>query len=117
MTKDEVKQLGNRMLRYFRSECVGENGKDTLPSFARFAAKEEISIRQLRELREKNTAFADIAKECEELLCDRIADGALHRRLDGSFAKFLLSEKYGYTAGKDKEEESFGVKISLSEPP
>lgn len=117
MTKAEVKQLGERMLRYFRSEGTAADARDTLPSFVRFAAIEKIGMHQLRELREKNEDFARLAEECEEILCDRIADGALHRRLDGSFAKFLLSEKYGYTAGKDKEAESFGVKISLSEPP
>ena len=91
MNKDEVKQLGNRMLHYFRSECKGADGKEILPSFVRFAAMEETSIHQLRELREKNAAFAKIAEECEEILCDRIAEGALYKRLDGSFAKFLLS--------------------------
>ena len=114
MTQNEVKQLGNRMLHYFRSESA--DGKDVLPSFVRFAAMEKTSMHQLRELRKKNKRFALIAEECEEILCDRIADGALHRRLDGSFAKFLLSERYGYTAAKEGEEESFGVKISLSEP-
>ncbi len=116
MDRNEVKQLGNRMLHYFRSACKSADGKEVLPSFVRFAAMEEISTHQLRELREKNTAFAKIAEECEEILCDRIVEGALYRRLDGSFAKFLLSEKYGYTEGKEKEE-GFGVRISLSEPP
>lgn len=116
MNKDAVKQLGNRMLHYFRSECKGADGKEVLPSFVRFAAIEETSMHQLRELREKNAGFAKIAEECEEILCDRIVEGALHKRLDGSFAKFLLSEKYGYTEGKEKEE-GFGVRISLSEPP
>ena len=114
MSESEIQQLSSRMLRYFLSDCTG-TGSD-IPSFVRFAATEKIGMHKLRELRETNKAFALVWEECREILCDRVADGALHRRLDGSFAKFLLSERYGYTAAKEGEEESFGVKISLSEP-
>ena len=113
MTRASTKLLGERMLRYFRGE--DERDGATLPSFVRFAAKEGIGMHGLRRLCETNKAFARIYEECEEILCDKIADGALHKRLDGSFAKFLLSERYGYTE-KGEEEESYGVTISLSEP-
>ena len=113
MTKANVKLLGQRMLHYFRAEDPKE--ESGLPSFVRFAAKERMSMHELRRLCEKNKSFARIYDECEEILCDKIADGALHKRFDGSFAKFLLSERYRYVKGKD-EEESYGVKISLSEP-
>ncbi len=114
MTKANVKLLGQRMLHYFRGEDPKAEGG--LPSFVRFAAKERISMHELRRLCEKNKSFARIYDECEETLCDKIADGALHKRLDGSFAKFLLAERYGYTKKKEEAEESYGVTISLSEP-
>ena len=115
MTEREIQELSRRMLRYFLDDGA-ETGSD-IPSFVRFAAIEKIGIHKLRELRETNKAFATVWEECREILCDKVADGALHRRLDGSFAKFLLSEKYGYTMSEETEEESFGVRISLSEPP
>ena len=114
MTEREIQELSRRMLRYFLDDGA-ETGSD-IPSFVRFAAIEKIGIHKLRELRETNKAFATVWEECREILCDKVADGALHRRLDGSFAKFLLSEKYGYTLGEETEEEAFGVRITLTEP-
>ena len=115
MTDSEIKELSQRMLRYFLSDTT-ESGS-TLPSFVRFAAMEKMGMQKLRELRKESKYFASVWEECREILCDRIAEGALHRRLDASFAKFLLSERYGYTTeGAEGEEESFGVRISLSEP-
>lgn len=115
MTESEIRELSGRMLHYFLSDCT-DTGSD-IPSFVRFAAMEKIGMHKLRELRETSKYFATVWEECKEILCDRVADGALHRKLDGSFAKFLLSEKYGYTIGEEAEEESFGVRITLSEPP
>ena len=109
MTKANAKALGERMQRYFLEESE-------LPSFVRFAAKEGMTVHELRKLCEKYKALAIAYEESVEILCDRIAIGALFKRLDGSFAKFLLSERYGYTEKGEAEEEALGVKITLSEP-
>ena len=70
----------------------------------------------LRRFKEQNTDFRAVWEECEEILCDRITDGALHRRLDGSFAKFLLTARFGFAEKAEEDTEPFGVEILLTEP-
>ena len=109
--------LGERMLHYFRAEN-SEDGKGAgeLPSFTAFAHSLGTTVGALRRFKEQNTAFRSAWEECEELLCDRIIDGALHRRLDGSFAKFILTARYGLADRESREDEPVAVEILLKEP-
>lgn len=111
-----TKELGKRMLHYFRTDKgEGGDGREGLPSFVAFAESLGTTVGALRRFKEQNADFRAVWEECEEVLCERIIDGALHRRLDGAFAKFLLSARYGI--GKEAtEEEPFGIEISLKEP-
>jgi hypothetical protein len=111
-------RLAKKMLHYFETAgCEGSEYKELLPSFVRFGRREGLSFKALSLLREKSEAFKEAYEECEEILKDRITDGALCRRLDSSFAKFLLSARYGYS---DKEEdggaEAFSLTVSVKEP-
>ncbi len=111
-------RLAKKMLHYFETAgCEGSEYKELLPSFVRFGRREGLSVKALSLLREKSEAFKEAYEECEEILKDRITDGALCRRLDSSFAKFLLSARYGYS---DKEEdggtEAFSLTVSVKEP-
>ena len=105
------------MLRYFRSSNEEDSrGSEGLPSFTAFAHSLGTTVGALRRFKEQNAEFRAVWEECEELLCDRIIDGALHRRLDGSFAKFILTARYGLADRETKEEEPFAVEILLKEP-
>ena len=105
------KALGEKMLLYFRTAgCEGSEYREDVPSFVRFAHALGTTVGEMRRFKEQNADFRAAWEECEEILCDRIVDGALHRRLDGSFAKFLLTEK------EEAEVEPFGVEILLKEP-
>ncbi len=110
--------LAQKMIRYFETAgCEGSEYKELLPSFVRFAHRENLSVKALSAMREESAPFREAYEECEEILKDRITDGALCRRLDSSFAKFLLSARYGYS---DKEEdggsEAFSLSVTVKEP-
>ncbi len=110
--------LGEKMLNYFRKAgAEGSDAREDLPSFVRFAQSLGTTTGALRRFKEQNAGFAEVWEECEEILCDRITDGALHRRLDGSFAKFLLTTRFGFAEKAEAEDEPFAVEILLKEPP
>ena len=109
--------LGKRMLHSFKTAgCEESEYKEDLPSFVRFAHTLGTTVGALRTFKEQNADFRAVWEECEEILCDRITDGALHRRLDGSFAKFLLTARFGFTEKREEEGEPFGIEILLKEP-
>ena len=113
-----TEMLCEKMLHYFKTAgCEGSEYKEDLPSFVRFAHRVGTDMQTLRTLCEKNASFARVYRECEEILADRITDGALHKRLDASFSKFLLAARFGLT---DKKEETVGepfdLQITLREP-
>lgn len=111
-----AEELGKRMLHYFRTAgCEGSEYKEDLPSFVRFANSAGLTGAALRAICKEDEAFARVYAECEEILADRITDGALHRRLDGSFAKFLLLSRFGFDEARE-ESEPFAVEILLKEP-
>ncbi len=109
--------LGEKMLHYFKTAgCEGSEYKEDIPSFVRFAHTLGTTVGALRRFKEQNADFRAVWEECEEILCDRIIDGALHRRFDGSFAKFLLTARFGLAEKAEAEDEPFGVEILLKEP-
>ena len=109
--------LGEKMLHYFKTAgCEGSEYKEDLPSFVRFAHTLGTTVGALRRFKEQNADFRAVWEECEEILADRIMDGALHRRFDGSFAKFLLTARFGFAEKAETESEPFAVEILLKEP-
>ena len=109
--------LGEKMLHYFKTAgCEGSEFREDLPSFVRFAHAIGTTVMALRRFKEQNTDFRAAWEECEEILCDRITDGALHKRFDASFAKFLLSARFGFADKAEENTEPFGVEILLKEP-
>lgn len=112
-----TEKLGEKMLHYFKTAgCEGSEYKEDLPSFVRFAHTLGTTVGALRRFKEQNAEFRAVWEECEEILSDRIMDGALHRRLDGSFAKFLLTARFGFAEKPETENEPFAVEILLKEP-
>lgn len=101
-------RLGWEMVAYFASE------EEDLPSFVRFARKQGMTLAELESLK-RRTAFAAAWRECEEILCDRIIYGAMHKRFDASFAKYLLSTKFGFSEKADPQEEDFTLRIRVLE--
>lgn len=110
MVYDE--KLPVKMLSYF--SYTGENG---LPSFAKFAACTGYTTSALESFRGEHEDFALAYDECRARLFDMIAEGALTKKYDGSFAKFLLSGGLDFrTSCEDNEEsEEFKVKITVIE--
>ncbi len=99
-----------KMLSFF---SYGE-GKG-LPSFAKFAFSIGARSADLDEWRKENKEFDNAYNECLARLCDMLTDGALIKRYDPSFVKFLLSSKYGFSEDADegKENAPFEVKIEV----
>ena len=109
--------LGEKMLYYFKTAgCEGSEYKEDIPSFVRFAHSLGTTVGALRRFKEQNAGFRAVWEECEEILADRITDGALHKRLDASFAKFLLTARFGFAEKAEADDEPFGVEILLKEP-
>lgn len=59
------------------------------PSISKFARVVGLTVAELEKFR-KNPAFERAYSECMEIRQDMIIDGALAKRADASFAKFLL---------------------------
>ena len=85
------KRRAAAMLAFFR-DYDGEG----LPTFTKFAERMGTDTASL--LERPSPCFLRAYEECRRILCDRVADGALSRRLDPSFAKFYLSSPlFGFT--------------------
>ena len=74
-----------------------------LPSFDKFARGIGSTYEQLESFR-SHDEFDRAWRECIEIRRDYLIDGALTRRFDPSFAKFLLSEEAAGTEGGTGEE-------------
>ena len=102
------KAYGEEMLRYFESD-----GED-LPSFVRFASQKGVDMEELRRWKRISPSFAAKWQMCEEILCDRIVHGAMHKHFDVSFSKFLLTARYGWAEkGTEEADEDFSLRIRV----
>ena len=112
------KTLEEKMLHYFRTAGSADGEyKEPIPSFVRFAHRSGTDMQTLRAKREKSKSFARAWSECEDILADRIIEGALCKRFDASFSKFLLSARFGYTDKKEDEgADSYEIAVVLKEP-
>ena len=104
------KEYAKKMLDFF---SYGD-GK-ALPSFPKFAFSIGACSSDLEKWKQENEDFAMAYDECVTRLCDMLTDGALVKRFDSSFVKFLLSSKYGFSDGKENsaDDTPFEVKISV----
>ena len=108
------REFAERMLQYFRTAGTAESAyKEELPSFVRFVHHVGTDMQGLQTRQAQSRAVAHAYEECRAILCDRIIDGALHKRYDASFAKYLLTELLIESAA---EENSFAVDIVVREP-
>lgn len=92
--------LPRRMYLYFTEGEVG----GSVPSFSKFARHIGVTLEELKSYRNRKK-FDSAYRECEAIRRDAIVDGALSKRLDSSFAKFVLSDT--------EEAESGGVELTL----
>jgi hypothetical protein len=92
--------LPRKMYLYF---IEGDWG-GALPSFSKFARLIGVTLEELTSYRSRKK-FDSAYRECEAIRRDAIVDGALSKRLDSSFAKFLLSDA--------EEKDTDGVEVTL----
>ena len=104
------KEYCKKMLNFF---TYGD-GK-ALPSFPKFAFSIGAHTADLERWRQENGEFAMAYEECVARLCDMLKDGALVKRFDSSFVKFLLSSKYGFSESEEEagDDTPFEVKITV----
>ena len=104
------KDYCKKMLDFF---AYGD-GK-ALPSFPKFAFSIGARASDIEKWRQENEDFASAYDECVTRLCDMLTDGALVKRFDSSFVKFLLSSKYGFSESEEDENEDtpFEVRITV----
>ena len=108
------REFAERMLQYFRTAGTADSEyKEELPSFVRFVHRMGTDMQGLQTRRSQSRAVTHAYEECQAILRDRIVDGALHKRYDASFAKFLLTDLLGQEA---TEENTFAVDIVVREP-
>ncbi len=81
------------------------------PSFEKFARSIGATLEEIACFR-KHSEFERAYRECSEIRRDYLIDGALTRRYDSSFSKFLLSAEYGM-GEKEKEKEDGELNVTL----
>ena len=82
--------MARKMYSYFLSCEAG----GTIPSFSKFARSigtTKATIEKFRRYKKFNEAYL----ECNEIRRDYLIDGALAKRLDSSFTKYLIDIEYG----------------------
>ena len=78
------------------------NYSDTgLPSFRKFAGSIGLTLEELIKMR-SHKKFDAAFRECKEIRRDFLIDRALEKRMDGSFAKFLISIEDEKEAAEDR---------------
>ena len=102
------KQIGEKMLQYFVEG-------DAFPTFVKFARICGITPSDLEKWRKTSKHFREVYEQCSTILCDRVADGALHRTLDPSFSKFYLASQYGWGETPKGTRESFHLKVTVGD--
>ena len=105
MKKKRVKYQKDRPHRLY-AFFIGQRDS-TIPSFSKFAVSIGACLEDVKEWR-KYREFDRAWRECSEIRRDYLIDAALTRRLDGSFAKFLLTEEVSAYP-----EESGGIDFTL----
>jgi hypothetical protein len=102
------KKIGERMLRYFVED-------DGFPTFVKFARLCGVTPADLDKWRKTSKHFREVYGQCSAILCDTVADGALHRTLDPSFSKFYLSTQHGWGEGTRAGENEFSLRVTVGD--
>ncbi len=80
-----------QMLQYFKDTLPPE-----FPTFSCFASHIGVTTETLEAWRKSEAAFDTVWRECREIQRSHLITGGLAKRYDPSFAKFLLSEMFGF---------------------
>ena len=72
-----------------------------LPSFRKFAGTLGLTLEELMQMR-RHKRFESSFRECQEIRRDFLIDRALEKRMDGSFAKFLITLEDEKEAAEDR---------------
>lgn len=99
--------MPRRLYSFFTSSC--ESG--TLPSIEKFARSIGATAEEIEEMR-AHREFERAYREAGEIRRDYLIDGALTRRYDPSFTKFLLSYEFDMDE-KDKKKDDTGLDVTL----
>ena len=105
------RKLAEQMLAYFR-EASGEGG---LPSFTKFAQARGMTTEQLLRLRSYGR-FLAAYNECRQMLFDRLVDGALTKRFDPAFVRYLIGYLYEQEGKEPPQDLQVTVRVLDEEP-
>lgn len=86
------------VLQYFCESLTKRNSKgilERIPSYSEFAVKIHVSVRTLQNWKNEYEEFKEACDMCDALLQDVIVGDSLGFKMNGNFAKFLLSSRYG----------------------
>jgi hypothetical protein len=81
------------------------------PSFEKFARGIGMTLEDIERFR-SHTEFERAYRECNEIRRDYLIDNALCKRMDSSFAKFILGCEYGM-GEKDIKDEDRLLEVKL----
>ena len=87
--------MPRRLYRFFT-----EYSEAGVPSFVKFARSAGLTVADVERFRCRKE-FDRAYRECEEIRRDYLIDGALTKRYDGSFTKFLLTLSEEKSARED----------------
>ena len=107
MKKKYNDELPRQLYTYF----VNSTAESTIPSFSKFARSIGVTLEALEGYRKKKE-FDRAWRDCIEIRRDYLTDGALTRRYDPSFVKFLLSLEFDANAS-DIEDNSLAVTVKV----
>ena len=65
------------------------------PSYVGFARQIGVTARTIENWRKKHERFSEACEECDALTIEALIDNGLSFKAHASFAKFLLSSRYG----------------------
>ena len=86
------KDMPRRLIEYYRSQA--QSGQ--IPFLVNFCLENSLSIRTAHSWVEKYKEFEAAYEECKQIQASMIEQSALSRRIDASFAQFLLRASHGY---------------------
>ncbi len=94
-----------QMLIYFKDTQAPD-----FPTFSSFANHIGVTVKTLEAWRDSQPAFRDVWEECREIQRDRLIEGGLARRYDASFAKYILTEMFGF---EERGNNTFTVTVEV----
>ena len=99
--------MPRRLYSFFANSADSGN----IPSFEKFARSIGATLEDIENMR-SHKKFDMAYREAGEIRRDYLIDGALTRRYDPSFTKFLLSYEFGMDE-KAKEKDDTGIEVTL----